>query len=122
MSGFKSLQWAWSILLLSILFTASLQPVSAVSEKQFKFDLQDNYDANAYSLNLFLQADFEHNDDLRLPERDYGKKLNKLNFFLFQHAEYGGEPMFAAPSLKRYALLIPAMNSRTLIYPFHSFL
>ena len=122
MSGFKSLQWAWSILFLSILSTAPLQPVSAVSEKQSNLELQDNYDANAYSLNQFLHLDFEHNDNLRLPERDYGKKLNKLNFFLFQHAEYGGEPMFAAPSLKRYALLIPAMNSRTLIYPFHSFL
>lgn len=122
MSGFKTLHWAWSILLLSILSTAPLQPVSAVSEKQFKLDLQDNYDANAYSLNFFLQADFEHDDDLRLPERDYGKKLNKLNFFISQNTEYGGEPMFAAPFLKRYALLIPAMNSRTLLYPFHSFL
>ena len=122
MSGFKSLQWAWSILFLSILSTAPLQPVSAVSEKQLNLELQDNYDANAYSLNLFLHADFEHDDNLRLPERDYGKKLNKLNFFISQHTEYGGERVFAAPSRKRYALLIPAMNSRTLIYPFHSFL
>lgn len=122
MSGFKSLQWAWSILFLSILSTAPLQPVSAVSEKQLNLALQDNYDANAYSLNLFLHADFEHDDNLRLPERDYGKKLNKLNFFTSQHTEYGGERVLAAPSRKRYALLIPAMNSRTLIYPFHSFL
>lgn len=122
MSGFKSLQWAWSILFLSILSTAPLQPVSAVSEKQFNLELQDNYDANAYSLNLFLQSDFEHDDHLRLPESDYGKKLNKLNFFVSQNIEYGGETMFAVSSLKRYALLIPAMNSRTLIYPFHSFL